>query len=280
MVETMSHEHTFADSVLEVRNVTAFRGETLVLRDLDLTVRDVVRPGFTQGQVVGLVGPSGIGKSTLFRILAGLDQPARGEVRVRTGATLGPVCRGQVGVVAQHYPLFPHRTVLNNLTVAGRQAGLRSGEGLNKATDLLSKFGLLDQLAKYPCQLSGGQRQRAAIAQQFMCSDHYLLMDEPFSGLDLLAKHQAIELIDQMAAADELATFIVVTHDIESAIAVSDTLWLLGRERDAEGKPIPGARVMHTYDLAERGLAWEERPKDHPQFFELLREIETLFPTL
>src|SRR5690242_1766064 len=115
-----------------------------------------------------------MGKTSLFRILAGLDAPDTGTVVLEKECK--PVERGMVGVVAQNYPLFAHRTVLGNLTVAGRRSGLSGGGAKERAKELLKRFGLEEHAGKYPAQLSGGQRQRLAIIQQFMCSEHFLLM--------------------------------------------------------------------------------------------------------
>jgi polar amino acid transport system ATP-binding protein/sulfate transport system ATP-binding protein len=265
----------YRDTILKVEHVTVKRGDTVILRDLDLEIRDLYRPGFTQGQVVGLLGPSGIGKTTLFRILAGLDKPDSGTVRVTK--ELRPVERGMVGVVAQNYPLFAHRTVWGNLRVAGAQAGISGGEIKQRASDLLERFGLSDQAAKYPAQLSGGQRQRVAIAQQFMCSEDFLLMDEPFSGLDLIAIERVSDFIRQMAQSDELKTFIIVTHDIAAALQVCDTIWLLGRDRDAKGNIIPGSRIQTSYNLVECGIAWHDGVQSKPEFLQMLAEIREAF---
>jgi NitT/TauT family transport system ATP-binding protein len=113
-----------------------------------------------------------------------------------------------------------------------------------------------------------------------MCSEHLLLMDEPFSGLDLVAVENVIHFITEVAASDELKTIIVVTHDITAAMEVADTLWLLGRDRDARGNLIPGARVQATYDLCERGLAWRDGITTDPAFTELMAEIRAIFPRL
>ena len=266
------------DTLLRVENVSQTLGGNVILRDVNLEIRDIVRPGRTQGQVVGLLGPSGIGKTRLFRILAGLDAPDTGSVLI--GSEGRPVERGRVGVVAQHYPLFDHRTVLGNLEVAGRRAGLSGAQSTEKARGLLKRFTMEEHGGKYPAQLSGGQRQRVAIAQQFMCSEHFLLMDEPFSGLDLNAIERVILFIQEMAASDELKTFIVVTHDIGAALEVSDTIWLLGRDRDAAGNVIPGARVQASLNLIERGLAWQKGIATTPQFLETLREVREVFPRL
>ncbi|HET8646690.1 MAG TPA: ATP-binding cassette domain-containing protein, partial [Vicinamibacteria bacterium] len=164
--------------------------------------------------------------------------------------------------------------------VAAGQAGLDGPAAREKALSFLRRFHLEDRGHLYPSQLSGGQRQRVAIAQQFMCSEHFLLMDEPFSGLDPLAVDRVCELISEVAGLHELNTIVVVTHDIPAAIEVSDTIVLLGRDRDAQGKVIPGARVQATYNLVERGLAFRKGVTTTPEFMELLREILARFPTL
>src|SRR5690348_15543815 len=105
--------YTYGETLLKVSGVWLTRGETLVLRDLDLEIKDLHRPGYAQGQVVALLGPSGVGKTSLFRLLAGLDVPDRGTILVEKEGR--PVQRGMVGVIAQDYPLFPHRTVMGNL---------------------------------------------------------------------------------------------------------------------------------------------------------------------
>ena len=276
MTTPVPYEHR--ECVLKVSGVSLTLGGNLILRNVNLEIMNIHRPGHTQGQVVGLLGPSGVGKTRLFRILAGLDAPDSGTVLI--GPEQKPVQRGMVGVVAQHYPLFAHRRVLGNLLIAGRQAGLNAGDAREKADRLLRQFGLDQHGDKYPAILSGGQRQRAAIAQQFMCSENYLLMDEPFSGLDVIAIDAVSRFITEVAASDELNTMIVVTHDIAAAIEVSDTILLLGRDRDAQGNIIPGARIQKTYDLAARGLAWRDSVATTPEALALLKEIRDEFHRL
>jgi polar amino acid transport system ATP-binding protein/sulfate transport system ATP-binding protein len=264
--------------LLKVDHVSVALGGLPILRDVNVEIRDIVRPGMKQGQVVALLAPSGMGKTTLFKALAGLDVPDQGQILL--GEESVPVERGMVGVVAQNYPLFAHRTVLGNLAVAGRQSGLSGGHASEKAMDLLKRFGLADQARKYPVQLSGGQRQRVAIAQQFMCSEHFLLMDEPFSGLDLLAVEKLCKFITEEACSDELRTFIIVTHDIVAALEIADTVWIMGRDRDPDGNPVPGARIQKVYNLIELGLAWKENVAGTPEFITLVREIRELYPKL
>jgi NitT/TauT family transport system ATP-binding protein len=269
-------DYTVGETILRINNVNAGYGEKPILKDLNAEIHNIIRPGKTQGQVVGLLGPSGVGKTTLFKLLAGLKQPDSGEIL----ADGKPIERGTVGVVAQQYPLFAHRTVLGNLVVAGQQAGLSGSICVNKAKEMLARFGIDDQANKYPSQLSGGQRQRVAISQQFMCSDHFLLMDEPFSGLDLIAIEKVSQFIREIAASDELKTIVIVTHDIDAAMTVCDTLWMMGRDRDAQGNLLPGARIQKIYDLAAAGLAWQENISTRPDFLQLLAEIKAAFVRL
>jgi polar amino acid transport system ATP-binding protein/sulfate transport system ATP-binding protein len=275
MADALSYE--LHEPVLTIDKVCISYDGVPILKDVSAEIRKIVRPGVKQGQVVGLLGPSGVGKTTLFCILAGLIKPDSGEVLVGDGM---PLMRGSVGVVAQNYPLFSHRTVLGNLLVGGRQAGLTHQEALEKSNNLLTRFEMEDCAHKYPVQLSGGQRQRIAIGQQFMCSEHFILMDEPFSGLDLVAVSKVSGFITEVAEADDLKTFILVTHDVAAAIEVCDTIWLLGRDRDATGKVIPGAHIQATYNLIDRGLAWRKNIDGTPEFLALLKEIRDIFPSL
>ena len=274
----MSYEYEVKEQILKIDNVSLKLGGNQILKDVNASVKNIIRSDVKQGQVIGLLGPSGMGKTQLFRILSGLNMPDSGTVYVTE--KMLPVQAGMVGVVAQNYPLFKHRTIMSNLVVAGLQAGMGSSDANTRGNELLRRFGLEGHDAKYPAQLSGGQRQRAAIAQQFMCSEHFLLMDEPFSGLDPIALGEMCTFIGEMAQTDELKTFIVVTHDIDSAVSVCDCLWLLGRDSDQHGTPIPGANIQHTIDLAARGLAWRENIREMPGFVATVNEVRQLFKTL
>jgi NitT/TauT family transport system ATP-binding protein len=229
----MACTYELKETLLTLSNVCLSLGQHPILKDVCAQVRNVTRPGVLQGQVVAVLGPSGVGKTQLLRLLSGLIQPDRG--RVLLGPEQQPVVRGQVGVVAQTYPLFEHRTLLQNLVVAARQHGLSTAEARQLGCGMLERFGLAEQAACYPATLSGGQRQRAAIAQQLLHPKPLLLMDEPFSGLDPLMVREVCRLINEVARRDEQLTILLVTHDICAALAVADTLWLLGRVRDQRG---------------------------------------------
>lgn len=270
-----AYAHTLHDPVLQVKSVNLTLGGKRILRDMSFTIRDVQREGHNQGQVVALLGPSGVGKTQLFRRIAGLDAPDSGEILV--GLKARPTQPGLVGVVMQHYPLFMHRTVLGNLQVAGRQAGMQLRRATEKAEYLLSTFSLLDRKDAWPAELSGGQRQRVAIAQQLMCSEPILLMDEPFSGLDPVMKQRACDLIRSVAAMHEENTIVIVTHDIEAAVHVCDQILVIGRDPD---KSVPGAFVRADFDLKERGVAWRLDNENMAMYAQTVREIKALFPTL
>lgn len=267
--------HEYKDVLISLQGVGLSYGGKPILADLSAEVRDIVRPGVVTGQVIGVLGPSGIGKTQLSRIMTGLQEPTSGEILV-SGKK---VEAGLVGYVAQNYPLLRHKTVLGNLKVAAHRAGASSEEAASKSNDMLSKFGLADKALDYPAELSGGQRQRVAIAQQLLCSEHFLILDEPTTGLDPIMKDKVCDLIKQVASLSEENTIFVVTHDIAAILTIADHLWLLGRTRDSEGRSL-GAKILHTYDLIERGLAWQERPQDLPVFAEMQREVRERFATL
>ena len=274
----MPNRCTYADTLLKIDHVGLSYEDKIILRDVNAEIRDIVREGHTQGQVVGFLGPSGIGKTQLFRIIAGLNQPTSGQVLVNS--TLTPVKAGMVGVVAQNYPLFENRTIFSNLMVAAKQMEKSHDRAHQKVTKYLERLEMLDQAQLYPAQISGGQRQRIAIAQQLLCSEHFLLMDEPFSGLDLVMEAKVCELINEIACLDELNTIIVVTHDVTAAATVADHLWLMGRDRDAAGNILPGARIQETYDLIERDLCWRPGITNSPGFLDFVREVKERFQTL
>lgn len=270
--------YTFGKTLLKVENVSLEYDGRPILKDVNAEVRDIIVPGRVQGQVVGFLGPSGCGKTSLFRIIAGLNKPTSGRVTVNGFDR--PVQAGEVGVVAQSYPLFEHRSVMGNLMLAAKQKNGNSGDPRDRVMALLKEFELEDKFNLYPAQLSGGQRQRCAIIQQILCGDHFLLMDEPFSGLDLLMLEKTCELITKVANMDDLNTIIVVTHDVTAACSVADHIWMMGRETDPHGNKIPGSRIVKEYNLIERDLCWQPGIITAPQFTSFVREVKEEFRRL
>jgi polar amino acid transport system ATP-binding protein/sulfate transport system ATP-binding protein len=266
------------DIILKVENVSLMLDGNQILKDVNVEVKDIVRPEKTQGQVVGFLGPSGIGKTKFFEILAGILTPTSGQVLINH--PLEPVQVGKVGVVQQNYPLFVHHTVYGNLELAAKRGNIPTAERKDRIYDVIDRFNLRNQAQHYPSQLSGGQKQRTAIAQQLLCSEHFLLLDEPFSGLDVLMIEKVSDMICEIACSHEKNTVIIVSHDIVSTAAISDTLWVMGRDRDGAGNVIPGAKIKHTYDLMERGLAWRKGIEGDPAFMQLVSEVKGLFHQL
>lgn len=266
------------EPLLRVQNVSLELDGNLILRDVNVEIKNITRTGVNQGQVVGFLGRSGIGKTQFFRILAGLQKPTSGQVLL--GDPGVPVHKGMVGVVAQNYILFRHRTVLGNLMIAATQAGDTRKVAKERSMTMLERFKLTDKANFYPRQLSGGQRQRIAIAQQMLCDGHFLLMDEPFSGLDIIMKAKVAELINEIAQMHEKNTIIVVTHDVTEAASVADELWLMARDRDADGNEIPGAKIKATYDLKELGLAWQPGITLTSDFLNFTKEVKEKFMSL
>ena len=265
--------------LVSIKDVGLSYGDKPILANLSAEVRDIVRPDCVTGQVIGILGPSGVGKTQLSRIMTGLQEPSSGEVRVGAEGKSEKVRAGLVGYVAQKYPLLRHRTVLGNLVTAAKRAGSDGKEARDKSMGYLRRFDLEGKWDSYPAELSGGQQQRVAIAQQLLCSEHFLILDEPTTGLDPLMKDKVCALIKQVASISEENTIFVVTHDIAAILTIADHLWLLGRDRDDQGNSV-GARIQHEYDLIERGLAWHDKPQDLAAFAETMRDVRARFSEL
>jgi ABC-type nitrate/sulfonate/bicarbonate transport system ATPase subunit len=272
----MKYDFKRTDTILKVENVSLELGGDLILRDINIHIEDIVRPGIQQGQVVGLIGRSGIGKTQTQKLLSGLLAPTTGQVLI--GNPLKPVELGQVGWVQQSYPLFDHRTVLSNVSFYNKKT--TTAEGNARRDEYLNQFDLWDKRNLYPAQLSGGQRQRVAIIQQLLSSDHYVLYDEPFSGLDIVMIDKVLEMIAKITTLDELNTVIIVSHDIPATCSIADTVLLLGRERKEDGTCIPGATIVKEYDLVARDLTWDPAVRDLPRFSDFTREVRSDFKNL
>jgi len=267
------------ETILKAEHIS-IRYNRLILRDINFEIKDIVREGSTTGQVCSVIGKSGVGKTQLFKIIAGLQQPTSGQVT----AFGKPVKPGEIGVVAQNYPLLPHRTLLGNLkAVTNDKAHIEY---------YLQEFGLTEHKNKFPNELSGGQRQRVAIIQQLLTtssSGKIILMDEPFSGLDYVNKQKLCEIITKVANFNELNTIIIISHDIESSLLVSDSAWIIGHEfglnsdkieEAGELEQIEGAVIIKQYNLAEMGLAWQPGLGNNLLFNNLVGDIKQLFKTI
>jgi cystine transport system ATP-binding protein len=209
--------------LLEVTDLRKSFGDLEVLRSIDLSVH--------RGEVVALVGPSGSGKTTVLRSLNGLETPDAGHVRIGTDLDLDfgrPVRRQDVArlrdrsaMVFQHYNLFPHMTVLQNVIEGPvRVQGRPKDAAVSTAERLLQRVGLADKRDSYPYQLSGGQQQRVGIVRALAIEPELLLFDEPTSALDPELVGEVLAVIKELA--DEGWTMVIVTHELAFARDVAD----------------------------------------------------------
>lgn len=203
-------------AIIEVKHLHKVFGDLEVLKDISFNVEE--------GEVICLIGPSGSGKSTLLRCLNKLEEKQDGDI-VILGENISEIkkinqFRENIGMVFQHFNLFPNYTVLQNMTLAPTMLKKMSkAEAVKKAEQLLDRVGLLDKKDVYPVTLSGGQKQRVAIARALAMNPKIMLFDEPTSALDPEMVGEVLELMKQLAK--EGMTMVVVTHEMGFAREVA-----------------------------------------------------------
>lgn len=214
------------------------------------------------GEFVSLVGPTGCGKSTLLNLAAGLQAPTEGEVRIFGTPSSG--LNASAGYLFQTDALFPWRTALDNVAIGLELRGVVREQARERAREWLQRVGLAAHATKYPHEMSGGMRKRAALAQMLILEPRMLLMDEPFSALDVQTRQlMENELLGLWAQARRCVLF--VTHDLEEAIALSNRVVVLSAG--------PASHPIAEYEVDL------PRPRDvqeiamHPRFVELHRAI-------
>lgn len=209
--------------MLEIKNLAKSYDTRTIFKNMNLTVND--------GEVLSIVGPSGIGKTTFLRIVAGLLPADQGEL-ILNGESLdltGERTGAQVGVIFQDFNLFPQHTVKENVMLAPQMVHNESkDEAAENADRLLADLGLTAQADQYPFQLSGGQKQRVAIARALAMKPGILAYDEPTSGLDAESTERVIAVIKQLQA--QGVTQLIVTHDLPFAEAVADKTFDFGTD--------------------------------------------------
>lgn len=202
--------------ILKAEHISKAYGEKQVLSDISVCLQE--------GELVCLLGVSGVGKTTLFNILSGLISPDSGKVILEGMDVTG--ISGNISYMLQKDLLLEHKTVLDNVALPLVLSGMKKGEARKQAAHYFPQFGLEGTEQKYPVQLSGGMRQRAALLRTYMCGDKVALLDEPFSALDTLTRTAVQEWYLQVMEDIRLST-LFITHDIDEAILLSDRIYIM-----------------------------------------------------
>lgn len=229
---------TCHDEVLRAEGITRFYAGEKIIDGICLSLR--------RGELVSVLGASGVGKTTLFHILSGLDIPDAGKVYL-FGQDKTGVC-GLVSYMQQKDLLLPFRTILQNMILPLLLGGLSKKEALKKAAGYFEEFGLSGCENKYPSQISGGMRQRAAFLRAYLFNDTLMLLDEPFSALDAITK-STMHAWYRETAARHGTSALFITHDIDEAIILSDRVYVIAG--------VPG-RIAFETTIDKQGLSPSE----------------------
>ncbi len=247
----MSGSEVQAGPKLELDDVRKSYGDKRVLNGIDLSIADQ--------EVICLIGPSGCGKSTLLRCVDLLDPINGGEIRLdgeaitARGVDANEV-RRRIGIVFQSYNLFPHMSVLDNVTLGPRRAlGIERAEAEARAMELLERFGLADKANDYPNRMSGGQNQRAAIVRSLMGDPEILLLDEVTSALDPELVGEVLSVIRDLA--DRGLTMVLATHEMGFARDVASRVCFLHEGRVLEAAPPAELFGAPQHDRTKQFLA-------------------------
>ncbi|HNZ63737.1 MAG TPA: ATP-binding cassette domain-containing protein [Bacillota bacterium] len=231
------------ENVLSCNAINKRYGDDLILRDVHLTLK--------RGEIVSVLGQSGSGKTTLFNILAGLESDFSGEVS-------RPL---RVGYMLQKDLLLPWKRVIDNIALPLLLKGTGRKEARSQAGAYLETFGLTGLAHRYPATISGGQRQRAALLRTYLYSRDLMLLDEPFSGLDAITREQLYQWL--LSHQETLGmSILLITHDIEEAIALSDRVYVMTQGPAATLWPSVGvphdARMRPRNEIADAYLSEEQ----------------------
>ena len=244
------------NKMIEIKNLKKKYGELEVLKGISTEIKE--------GEVISIIGPSGSGKSTFLRCINRLEEPTSGEIRINNknilerGVDINKI-REEVGMVFQHFNLYPHKTVLENITLGPiRLKKISKAEAEKLAMELLEKVGLADKRDVYPNKLSGGQKQRVAIARALAMNPKIILFDEPTSALDPEMIGEVLEVMRELANAG--MTMIVVTHEMGFARNVANRVFFMD-----EGYILEDAKPQDLFDnpKSERARIFLDKVLNH-----------------
>ncbi len=223
-----------SEALLEIKNMKKAYGDNVIFEDMNMTIH--------KGEVVVLIGPSGCGKSTFLRCLNGLEPIQGGEITIDGEVIDGKskniaAMRQRIGMVFQSYELFPHKTILQNITLAPiKVQKVNKAAAEKEAMELLERVGLADKRDSYPRMLSGGQKQRVAIARALCMHPEVMLFDEVTAALDPEMVREVLDIM--LGLAKDGNTMVIVTHEMQFARAVADRIVFLdGGQIVEEGDP-------------------------------------------
>lgn len=265
--------YTLQHPIFALENVTAGYDGNIILKDLNLIEHDLNIEGTVTGQSICFIGRSGRGKSTLFKLIAGLMKPIEGKVLINNTHSDDPtqakeVQEGDVTMVDQKYTLFRHKTVLEILIFAMRKSELTDKEKKDKALNLLYHWGLSKQRDQYPHQLSGGQRQRVSILSKSLTGKTFMILDEPTASLDQIAIDNVQNAMNMFKSENELNTIIFSTHDLNFAVEMADVIYIIGHEKPEDTY----SKILEKIDLRELGLFLKPFGEDHVSLVKQIKE--------
>jgi NitT/TauT family transport system ATP-binding protein len=242
--------------VIIIENVS----KSFIKENQEHTTLQNISLNVNKGEFLCIVGPSGCGKTTLLRMIAGLDFPTKGHIMEGETEISGP--NQERGYVFQQYSLFPWRNVLDNVAFGLEVKGLSEEERYQKAREYLEIVGLSQFENSSPQELSGGMKQRVAIARSLVNDPHVLLMDEPFSALDVQTRHKLQEELVRIWS-EEQKTIIFVTHNVDEAVFLADRVVVLSS--------VPG-KIIKTFNINLERI----RDRNTPEFLNMKKEITSL----
>lgn len=250
--------------VLKVDNLNAYYGDHHVLKNISFEIEDILRPGEIAGQLVAILGESGCGKSTFFKTLSGLKE-YEGTISILNNEMeiINPIA-GDVGFVDQKYTMFRHKTVYQSLKFSLRDSNLNENEKKDKIESLLNEMGIFHIKDKYPNELSGGQKQRSALLERLLRGNTYIILDEPFSGLDVKNKEASKRFIRNVVNQHEINTFLFSTHQIDDAVELADVILIFSNNGE----------LIYNLNLRKEGYEYGSYTSKHQT---LTKEIKKIF---